>query len=187
MQIIQDKIFVIEDFISKETSKFLVESFSKNLQKTDRNGIYTSVGKGEGQACKISLENKIAEYDGQNDMAIDLLTSLCSSMEKTMSKLYNKKMILKSIFYSHMKAGGENPLHSDTYKEDYANDCSGMLYLTDNYTGGDLNFPTKEIKLHPLPGTFVSFFGTEDMPHEVQKVTSGDRVNLICFFNESGV
>jgi hypothetical protein len=187
MQIIKDKIFIIENFISENTSKFLVDNFSKNLKNTERNGIYTSIGKGEGQANKISLENKIAEYDGDNNIAIDILTSLCASMEKTMSTIYKKNMILKSVFYSHMKTGGENPLHYDTYKEDYANDYSGMLYLTDTYTGGALHFPDKEITLRPDPGTFVSFFGTEDMKHEVKKVTSGDRVNLICFFNESGV
>lgn len=183
MKIIKDKVFLIEDFISNNTAKFLVDTFSKNLMETDRVGIYTSIGSGEGEAQKISAEHKIREYDGENDIAIDILIGLCASMEKTMSKIHNKDMKLKSIFYSHMKTGGFNPLHHDTYKEDYKDDHSGLLYLTDSYTGGYLNFPEKEIKLRPLPGTFVTFFGTEDMEHEVQEVTGGDRVNLICFFS----
>lgn len=183
MKVIKDKVFLIENFISKNTANFLVDTFSKNLMETDRVGIYTSIGAGEGEACKISAEHKIKDYDGENDIAIDILMGLCSSMEKTMSDIHNKKMSLKSIFYSHMKTGGFNPLHHDTYKEDYKDDYSGLLYLTDTYTGGSLNFPKKEINLHPLPGTFVTFFGTEEMEHEVQEVTSGDRVNLICFFS----
>lgn len=183
MEVIKDKVFVIENFISKNTAKFLVDTFSKNLMETDRAGIYTSIGSGEGEAYKISAEHKIREYDGENDIAIDILIGLCASMEKTMSKIHNKDMKLKSIFYSHMKRGGFNPLHHDTYKEDYKDDYSGLLYLTDTYSGGSLNFPAKEIKLHPLPGTFVTFFGTEDMEHEVQEVIDGDRVNIICFFS----
>ncbi len=183
MKTIKDKVFVIENFISNSTAAFLVDTFSKDLMETDRDGIYTSVGAGEGEAHKISAEHKIKEYDGKNDIGIDILIGLCASMEKTMSSIHNKEMKLKSIFYSHMKEGGFNPLHHDTYKEDYANDYSGLLYLTDTYTGGSLNFPDKEIELHPEPGTFVTFFGTEDMKHEVQKVISGDRVNLICFFS----
>ena len=183
MEIIKDKVFIIEDFISKNTAKFLVDTFSKDLMETDRSGIYTSIGSGEQSAHKLSVENKIKEYDGENDIGIDIITGLCYIMEKTVSKIHGKDMKLKSIFYSHMKEGGHNPLHHDTYNEEYANDYSGLLYLTDTYEGGHLNFPEKEIKLKPSPGTFVTFFGTEDMEHEVQKVISGDRVNLICFFN----
>jgi hypothetical protein len=183
MKVIKDKVFLIENFISKNTANFLVDTFSKNLMETDRAGIYTSIGAGEGEACKISAEHKIREYDGKDDIAIDILMGLCASMEKAMSDIHSKDMKLKSIFYSHMKAGGFNPLHHDTYKEDYKDDYSGLLYLTDTYTGGSLNFPANEINLHPLPGTFVTFFGTEDMEHEVQEVIDGDRVNLICFFS----
>jgi hypothetical protein len=183
MEIIKDKVFIIENFISKNTADFLVNTFSKKLMKTDRDGIYTSIGSGEQEAHNLSVENKIRQYDGETDLGIDILTGLCYIMEKTVSQVHGKDMKLKSIFYSHMKEGGHNPLHHDTYTEDYANDYSGLLYLTDTYNGGYLNFPGKEIKLKPKPGTFVTFFGTEDMKHEVQRVTDGDRVNLICFFN----
>jgi hypothetical protein len=183
MKVIKDKIFVIENFISQNTAEFIVKDFSANLETTQHDGIYTGGGKGEGQAQLLSGEYKIAEYDGKKDISIDLLTSLCASMEKTMSKIHGKNMTIKSIFYSHMKEGGKNDLHYDTYTEEYSNDYSGLLYLTDTYFGGLLNFPDLEVSLHPSAGTFVTFFGTEDMKHEVQKVISGDRVNLICFFN----
>jgi hypothetical protein len=183
MKVIKDKIFVIENFISQNTAEFIVKDFSANLEETAKPGIYTGGGKGEGEAPKLSAEYKIAEYDGKKDISIDLLTSLCASMEKTMSSIHNKDMHLKSIFYSHMKEGGQNELHYDTYLEEYCNDYSGLLYLTDTYFGGMLNFPELGVSLHPSAGTFVTFFGTEDMKHEVQKVISGDRVNLVCFFN----
>lgn len=183
MKVIKDKIFVIENFISQNTAEFIVKDFSANLETTENYGIYTGGGKGETEACLLSQEYKIAEYDGKKDISIDLLTSLCASMEKTMSKIHNKNMQLKSIFYSHMKEGGQNKLHYDTYLDEYANDYSGLLYLTDTYLGGLLNFPDLDVSLHPSAGTFVTFYGTEDMKHEVQKVVSGDRVNLVCFFN----
>lgn len=183
MKVIKDKIFVIENFISQNTADFIVKDFSANLEKTQHDGIYTGGGKGEGHAYLLSGEYKIAEYDGKKDVSIDLLTSLCASMEKTMSKIHGKNMTIKSIFYSHMKEGGKNELHYDTYSEDYANDYSGLLYLTDTYFGGLLNFPDLGVSFHPSAGTFITFYGTEDMKHEVQKVISGDRVNLICFFS----
>jgi hypothetical protein len=183
MRVIKDKIFVIENFISQNTAEFIVKDFSASLEATEKPGIYTGGGKGEGTASLLSGEYKIAEYDGKKDVSIDLLTSLCASMEKTMSKIHGKNMTIKSIFYSHMKEGGQNELHYDTFLEEYCNDYSGLLYLTDTYFGGLLNFPDLNVSLHPSAGTFITFYGTEDMKHEVQKVVSGDRVNLVCFFN----
>ena len=80
MEIIKDKVFIIENFISKNTADFLVNTFSKNLIETDRAGIYTSIGSGEQEAYKLSVENKIREYDGETDVAIDILTGLCYTM-----------------------------------------------------------------------------------------------------------
>lgn len=182
MEIIKDKIFIVDNFISKNTADFLISSFSSTAKPTVRYGIHTGIGKGGDDAPKLSGEYKISDYDNENDIAIDLLTSLCTSMEKTMSNIYKKNMKLKSICYSHMKTGSKNPLHHDTWTEESKNDYSGLLYLTDTYSGGLLNFPDIDVSLKPLPGTFVSFFGKEDLHHEVQEVTSGDRINLICFF-----
>ncbi len=187
MEIIKDKVFVIDNFISKNTADFLINNFSSTTKETERHGVYTGVAKGDGDACNLSGEYKILDYDNEKDIAIDLLTSLCISMEKTMSKIHQKNMKIKSICYNHMKSGSKNSLHYDTYTEEYKDDYSGLLYLTDTYDGGLLNFPDIDTSLKPLPGTFVSFFGNKDLRHEVQEVTSGDRINLICFFSNQEV
>jgi hypothetical protein len=187
MEIIKDKVFVIDNFISKNTADFLINNFSSTTKETERHGVYTGVAKGDGDACNLSGEYKILDYDNEKDIAIDLLTSLCISMEKTMSKIHQKNMKIKSICYNHMKSGSKLALHYDTCTEEYKNDYAGLLFLTDTYDGGLLNFPNIDTSLKPLPGTFVSFFGNEEMIHEVKEITSGDRINLICFFTNQEV
>lgn len=182
---IDDKIFIIENFISLNSAKFLVDNFSIDLKPTQHEGIFTSVGSGEGSAHKLSGNFKVDKYDGKNDIAVDLLTGICTNMEKTMSLIFDKHIIIKSVFYSHMKTGGKNPMHIDNQEERYKNDFSGLLYLTDTYEGGNLYFPYKDLKFKPKPGTFITFIGTDDLAHEVQEVITGDRVNLVCFFLEN--
>jgi hypothetical protein len=83
-----------------------------------------------------------------------------------------------------MTEGGKNSLHVDNYSEDYSQDYSAILYLSDSYEGGLIHFPKLETSLRPEPGTMLTFIGNEDLEHEVQEVISGNRVNIICFLNE---
>lgn len=187
MKILEDKIFYVEDFLFLETCDFLISSFSQNISKSDKVGIYGGPGRGENdKACEISGLEKIekASYIPQKNISIDLFTGLCTNIEKSVSKLFNKDLVLKSFFYSHMKAGGHNPLHVDNYSEEYKNDYSAILYLNDSYSGGLLHFSKKELSLKPKPGTLIAFIGTQDLEHEVQEVIDGDRINIICFLNE---
>jgi hypothetical protein len=187
MKVIGDKIFYIENFLFSETCQFLISNFSKNIRPSDRPGIFGGPGRGEGNnASAICGIEKIEEQSVEADknVAIDLFTSLCPNIEKTLSVLFGKDLVLKSYFYSHMKEGGKNDLHVDNYTKEYENDYSAILYLSDSYSGGLLNFPEKKLELKPEPGTLIAFIGTDDLKHEVQKVISGDRINIICFLKE---
>ena len=58
------------------------------------------------------------------------------------------------------------------------------MYLSDSYEGGLLSFPQLEVKLKPEPGTLLTFIGIKELEHEVEEVSSGNRVNLIAFLVE---
>lgn len=184
MKVVDNKIFIIDDFISENTANFIVDNFSKNLKPTQHSGVYGGIGSNDENTSKISGKNKVISYDGHSDLAIDLITSIFPSIEKTVSEIFKKDIVLKSFFYSHMKSGGKNPLHHDNYDEEYKDDYSGILYLTDSYRGGAISFPNQNLTMHPKPGTFICFIGDKSLEHEVQEVIDGDRVNIICFFQE---
>jgi len=181
------KLFIVENFIFPETCEFLIDVFSKKLNDTDKVGIAGGPGRDKNVgASKTSALHKIENKseDSLYNIGIDFFTSICTNIEKTVSLIFKKDLVLKSYFYSHMTDGGKNPLHFDNYSEDYAKDYSAVLYLSDNYDGGLLNFSKISTKLKPNPGTLLTFIGTEDLEHEVQEVISGNRVNIICFLNE---
>jgi hypothetical protein len=191
-----EKLFVVEDFIFSDTCDFLIDEFSKDLKSVGSPGIFRGpVGDTNKSinnktinknANTISGMNKILNKskNSHENIAIDLFTSICTNIEKTLSQIFKKDLALKSYFYSHMKTGGVNSLHVDNYFEDQSDDFSAILYLSDSYEGGEINFPQIGIELKPKPGTLLAFVGNKELEHEVKYVDSGDRVNIILFLNE---
>jgi hypothetical protein len=187
MKNIDGKLFILEDFIFPETCEFLIKEFSKDLKNIGKPGIFGGPGGDEKQKASLTSSlNKISNKteDAEYNIAIDFFTSICTNIEKTASIIFKKDLVLRSYFYSHMKEGGKNSLHTDNYSEDYANDYSSILYLSDSYEGGLINFPKIQTSLRPKPGTLLAFVGNEELEHEVQEVSGGNRVNIICFLNE---
>jgi hypothetical protein len=187
MKILRDGIFFIDNFLFKETCDLLVSTFSKkNLKQSEKPGVFGGPSRGENDKFNINGLQKInEESDDKNvNIGIDFFTGILTNIEKTTSEIFNKDLVLKSYFYSHMKKGGYNHLHVDNYNDKYSKDYSAILYLTDSYSGGNLNFPKQNLNIKPKPGTLITFVGTKELAHEVQEVIDGDRVNIICFLVE---
>lgn len=52
---------------------------------------------------------------------------------------------------------------------------AALIYLNDDYDGGELCFPLHDIKIKPKPGTLIMFPGTCMYLHEVKEILSGHR------------
>lgn len=93
-----------------------------------------------------------------------------------------------------MLMGGSNPEHTDMggishpdqakLNDDHNFEFSGLLYLNENYEGGELNFPKNNFKVVPKTGMLVFFHGHDKLMHEVTEVTQGERKNLVMFFGK---
>lgn len=110
------------------------------------------------------------------------LNEVFNKMGRIMSEYYGHKVELKSMFHSVMNPGALNPLHWDNYIENGEQDISALLYLNNDFQGGDLYFPDQDIRIKPEPGLFVFFNGTEDYHHTVEVVTEGRREALVGFY-----
>lgn len=57
-----------------------------------------------------------------------------------------------------------------------------VIYINDNYEGGELFFPNHNIEIKPKAGTMITFPGTEQYEHGTKMVTGGsDRFVIACF------
>lgn len=59
---------------------------------------------------------------------------------------------------------------------------TGILYLNDNYTGGELVFVDQNVTLKCNSGTFVISPSNHIYKHKVNKINSGERYSLVFRF-----
>jgi hypothetical protein len=184
-----DKIHVVENFISPHTAKMLTAIQNQYLTVTPHNQ-YISGGL-SGNA--VTPYEYVSKYTGDPayDLSLDLFQLISVSMVKAVSDFYGTPFVAKSMFYSHMKPGAENKLHMDNHyvdsegglkiREHEYEDRAALLYLNEEYTGGELFFPFQDFEYKPKTGTLVFFEGDYSLPHGVKKVESGERINMISF------
>ena len=193
MKSYNDKIHLIENFISPETAKFLVENIKDKTVISPDHGISAGPMLSTGLES-VNLSNKIpwpvVDFNNKQ-IVVDIMTMILLSMNQTICNFYNLDYIPTNFFYSKMTQGGKNNLHMDNYyienniavpKPHNNEDRSGLLYLNDDYEGGLLKFPKQNLTLKPNPGTFIFFMGDDSVPHEVTEVTSGERHNIVSFY-----
>ena len=59
---------------------------------------------------------------------------------------------------------------------------SAVIYLNDDYEGGELQFDKQDITIKPEAGTVIFFPSTEDFTHASLQVTSGTKHAIPLFF-----
>jgi len=77
--------------------------------------------------------------------------------------------------YSTNKSMGP---HVDDYGNDDNPNISVVLYLNDDYEGGEINFPNQDITIKPESGSIVIFPSVEPYYHQSLPVTSG--IKYMC-------
>jgi hypothetical protein len=190
-------IYYIKQYVSKETAETLSKYLSSDsihvLNKTTSDEVYSGLS-----GSKLNNPGTVMGYgpSGSYNVAIDISTFILFSINELISNYFNGKHQVKSWFFSCMKIGSFNPYHTDNYylNDDgkrvidpkFAYDKSAILYLNDNYVGGELFFPNQNLLVKPEIGDLIFFEGDLDKPHEVKKVTSGERHAFITFYEPEG-
>jgi len=73
-------------------------------------------------------------------------------------------------------AGASMGPHVDTYPGDGKSPVmSGVLYLNDDYTGGELDFPLQGVRIKPEAGSIIIFPSVEPFFHQSLEVVAGEK------------
>lgn len=122
----------------------------------------------------------------------DFESEIRKDTEKVLEKYFEHYMVnsthqefncVKIIKYSD---GQSLPVHSDPERtpQGQTRTIGMILFLNDNFDGGELIFPKQEIIVTPEKGTLVVFPMSYMYPHLVNGVINGDRyVARINFFH----
>ncbi len=111
--------------------------------------------------------------------------------EKIEVDLRTPKLFVESLFLACLLPGDSHIPHADNERRKHGRwvpnhtpqrDYTGLVYLNDNFTGGELAFPDRDVVIIPKPGLFIGFPSNHKFVHAVPKVRSGKRYSLLIWF-----
>ena len=113
------------------------------------------------------------------------------SKKKIEVGLRTPELIVESVFLACLWPGDSHIPHADNEREEHGRwlpnhtpqrDYTALVYLNDNFTGGELVFPDRDVVIIPKPGLFVGFPSNHKFVHAVPNVLSGKRYSLPVWF-----
>jgi hypothetical protein len=141
------------------------------------------------EECLILLDEakNSSSWKVQNkDTGIFILSSsnhkIMIDIYKRVSELFDKELHTQMIRMIHKT-------DKDSFWEEHSDDSGGkdiqygvIIYLNDNFEGGELVYPQDNITIKPEMGMLVYHMGNQK--HLVSKVISGDRYTLTSFIRK---
>lgn len=83
--------------------------------------------------------------------------------------------ILCPMSISKYFVGSQMGKHTDTHDDDQGKTISVVLYLNDDYTGGEIEFEDQGIKVKPSAGSMIAFPSRKPYYHASKPVLSGEK------------
>ena len=129
--------------------------------------------------------------EAANEAASRVYTVAMRCREKMASYFDTPGLFIESFFIACMFSGGSHIAHADNERREDGRwvpnhtpqrDYTGVAYLNDDFTGGELVFPDLDIAIAPRPGLLVGFPSNHEFVHAVPKVLSGKRYSLPVWF-----
>lgn len=169
-----------ENYLSKEECQLLINYFeSQNVDDKKDNNV------------NPRFNNRIVYYEGvEDDQIKNLIKRVHDDVAVRLKKFYEEKdQILPEA--SHLvkwPVGSSLGNHADNAYEDgqpnYVSwrTYSAIIYLNDDYTGGEFYFKKYAYDLKPETGLLVGFTAGINHVHGVRVVTSGTRYAFPMWF-----
>ena len=190
-----DDVTLVKNFLSKEELDTLFE-IMKDLSQDDWEKEYLDqlpafcMEKfGRSDVENLVAEGKFEITQNWKDKNYNINHhEIVRTMHKRLSDLVNlvdDKLELAGLStIQRMQEGVELKAHTDQHTDPSIRYAT-IIYLNDNYEGGELFFSNKDLELKPKPGDLVIFPGTDEFNHGVRHVQPGPiRYVIVGFVKE---
>jgi len=192
-------ILIQPNVITQSGLDFLIDYINKN-EKIDL-GVFDANKSNLTKKMEYSVDKKIRDTQGINIQGIvsemmDLYQKLVTNI---INPFYNVEILdsempqlLRYIpggFYSPHVDGESLCLDENknkVWKKTSDRDISTIIYLNDDFEGGELVFPELKIMIKPEPGLLVCFPSTHEYVHAVNPITKGERFAIVNWLTIKG-
>lgn len=143
------------------------------------------------QIVKVGeLNEHTVQYDSHGNPTVTrktylnlfLLQKHVPSIQEILEREYGFPVKNRVAFAARWDKGDRLSLHVDDLGRDDFNHMATLIYLNDDYEGGELEFPTHQLSYKPKTGDLIMFPGNMHYPHEVKTITSGSRWTVPMWF-----
>lgn len=178
----KDDVVEIKKLLSKEECKNIIDYFESHSDKWKIfNPSFTKC-----YGMHISFYDRALENFGLNK---DFFQQLNYKFKKIVESSFDKDFDGVTFHVQKWETGGMVEEHSDTsdlygnLNENSSNKYTVILYLNDDYDGGELYFTQHNIRIKPEAGSALTFPGDHTNIHGVSEVTKGLRYTIVSWWD----
>lgn len=149
----------------------------------------TTVGKGMFQDARTNYDMSITTSASLGDQFMVGLHNKCNDTLLSAGTSYHSRYGINESFwqegYNLLKynTGQEYKVHYDS-GTGMGRHLSCILYLNDNYTGGEIEFPLFKVKIKPKAGMLILFPSNFAYKHIAHPVTSGTKYAMVTWLHD---
>ncbi len=179
---VQPRVFKIKNFATpEEISKLFTEaeSYSEddwNFRYLEEMRKHAREKFGRDDLESLKAEGLLEITDNFADKNISVAdVELMQTLHQRCSKIFDTVGgldVTGFIVFQRLYAGTELISHFDKYSDKLV-EYAAVLYLNNDYAGGELFFPKLNYEIVPEPGTLIIFPSSEEFEHGVRPVKEG--------------
>lgn len=182
----QNRIVEIPNFVDASTSEKVIKFFDLKEDMWGDIAFYGSSGMG------IASDDPAIPELG---LPVGFFDNLRERFKEAVEAVFDREVRANTSHAQKWDVGGFASPHSDNSDYDgnptsfEINKYVAILYLNDNYGGGDLYFTapddlfTAELTISPKAGSLIIFPGGIENVHGVTEITEGTRYTMVSFWD----
>lgn len=188
-KVFAEKIFYYESIIPIPTELvYLIESTDDELSDDSLiSKWHTWTSSDDSYIFGKRKRTNASEYDSASQKvrnAYDILVKTLSDYGTDYANSLGIELgTQKAISISKYFTGASMGKHADSAPSPTTENISAVLYLNDNYSGGEINFPDQDVKIKPSAGSIVIFPSTPPFYHESLPIVNGVKYMSPAFWH----
>jgi hypothetical protein len=182
-----NEIIIINNFIDKKELEVLSKYQNKDKIKENPGGLSSEYFEDKliilpNHDSLIGLDTNSQEYKN-NLKCVECVDRIYLKITELLPQLYSDEIELTQIRSIIRSYGTGMPVHhdDDPYRSNVTTRYGFVLYLNENYDGGELYYPLLNIEYKPKRGDLVIHPGSIEYSHGVRDISNGERYNITLF------
>jgi len=176
----QNRIVEIPNFVTPEAAVSIINYVESYSEVWGDIAFYGSSGMGVQPD-----DPRLGDYN----LPPKFFETLREKFKEAIEVVFDREVKANTSHAQKWDVGGFASPHSDNSDFDgkpnafEINKYVGILYLNDNYEGGELYFPEHEIEFKPAAYSYICFPGGVENIHGVKEITEGTRYTMVSFWD----